>query len=43
MIEVNKRIYMDNNTLLLNKNARQWMRWYGCLERIYRKLLFPIY
>ncbi len=43
MIEVNKRIYMDEDTITLNTNPRQWMRWYGCLERIYRKLLFPIY
>ena len=39
MIEVNKRIYMDVGTLLLNPNPRQWMRWYGCLGRIYRGIL----
>ncbi len=39
MIEVNKRIYLDAGTLLLNPNPRQWMRWYGCLGRIYRGIL----
>ena len=39
MIEVNKRIYMDVGTLLLNSNPRRWMRWYGCLGRIYRGIL----
>lgn len=34
MIEVNKRIYMDESTLLLNPNTRQWIRWKGCWERI---------
>lgn len=38
MIEVNKRVYMDINTLKLNTNPRQWMRWFGCMERIYDKL-----
>ena len=35
MIEVNKRVYMDEDTLMLNNNPRQWMRWFGCLDRIY--------
>lgn len=39
MIEVNKRVYMNENLNTLNVNARQWMRWYGCLEKIYSKLL----
>ena len=38
MIEVNKKVYMDVNTLKLNTNPRQWMRWFGCMERIYEKL-----
>lgn len=39
MIEVNKKVYMDEETLMLNPNARQWMRWYGCLDEIYSALL----
>lgn len=39
MIEVNKRVYMNEEVMLLESNARQWMRWYGCLERIYNQLL----
>lgn len=39
MIEVNKRVYMDENLILLNRNSRQWMRWFGCLNRIYNALL----
>ena len=35
MIEVNKRIYMNENLMVLEKNARQWMRWSGTLEKIY--------
>ena len=38
MIEVNKKVYMDEETLMLNPNARQWMRWYGCLDEIYSAL-----
>ena len=38
MIEVNKRIYMDEDTITLNTNPRQWMRWYGCLSKIYNNL-----
>ena len=38
MIEVNKRIYMNENLMLLEKNARQWMRWGGTLEKIYNFL-----
>lgn len=38
MIEVNKRIYMDEKTLLLNPNTRQWIRWKGCWDRILEKL-----
>lgn len=38
-IEVNKRVYMNEETLKLNPNIRQWMRWSGTLNRIYNKLL----
>lgn len=38
MIEVNKRIYMNENLMILEKNARQWMRWSGTLEKIYNFL-----
>ena len=38
MIEVNKKIYMDERLLLLNNNPRQWMRWAGCLDKIYERL-----
>ena len=38
-IKVNRRIYMNHNLLLLDLNSRQWMRWFGCLNRIYDKLL----
>lgn len=38
-IKVNRRVYMNHNLLKLNPNSRQWMRWFGCLNRIYDKLL----
>ena len=38
-IKVNRRVYMNQNLLLLERNSRQWMRWFGCLNRIYDKLL----
>lgn len=38
-IKVNRRIYMNQNLLLLDRNSRQWMRWFGCLNRIYDNLL----
>ncbi len=38
MIEVNKRVYMDENLLLLNRSSMQWTRWYGCLSRIYQRI-----
>ncbi|MBP5688152.1 MAG: N-formylglutamate amidohydrolase [Muribaculaceae bacterium] len=38
-IKVNRRVYMNHSTLTLNPNSRQWMRWFGCLNRIYDKLL----
>jgi hypothetical protein len=30
---------MDEKLILLNRNSRQWMRWFGCLNRIYNALL----
>lgn len=39
MIEVNKRVYMDESLFILNNSSLQWTRWYGCLERIYHNLL----
>ena len=38
MIEVNKKVYMNETTLKLNPNSRQWMRWFGCMERIYKNI-----
>lgn len=38
-IKVNRRVYMNHRTLKLNPNSRQWMRWFGCLNRVYDKLL----
>jgi N-formylglutamate amidohydrolase len=38
MIEVNKRIYLEKSRML-NPNSRQWMRWYGCMNRIYNAVL----
>lgn len=35
MIEVNKRVYMDESTLRLEYSALKWMRWSGTLRRIY--------
>ena len=34
MIEVNKRVYMTRIGTL-NPNSRQWMRWFGCINRIW--------
>ena len=39
MIEVNKHIYMDEKTLKMNPNIRQWMRWSNTLKNIYNKLM----
>lgn len=39
MIEVNKRIYMNEKLMLLETNPRQWMRWYGCIKKVYKTLL----
>lgn len=39
MIEVNKKVYMNENNMTLNRNQRQWMRWDGCIEEIYNKII----
>lgn len=39
MIEVNKKVYMNEKLLSLERNSRQWMRWYGCLNEVYDKIL----
>lgn len=38
MIEVNKRIYMNEKTMQLERNARQWLRWKGCLVKVFETL-----
>ncbi len=38
MLEVNKKVYMNEPTLTLNPNPRQWMRWSACLTRLYTRL-----
>lgn len=40
MIEVNKRIYMNEKTLALNIDAPQRIRWYGCMDKVYQFLLY---
>jgi N-formylglutamate amidohydrolase len=35
MIDINKRVYLCGDSNLLNRNPRQWMRWYGTINRIY--------
>ena len=39
MIEVNKRVYMNEKTLSLNPNIRQWMRWNSAIKEIYVNIL----
>ena len=39
MIEVNKRVYMNEKTLRLEYSALKWMRWSGTLRRIYEFLM----
>ena len=39
MIEVNKRVYMDESTLRLEYSALKWMRWSGTLRRIYEFIM----
>ena len=39
LIEVNKRVYMNEKTLKLEYEPRKWMRWAGTLERIYDFLM----
>lgn len=38
MIEVNKRVYMNEHTLKLHSNVRQWMRWGSTIDKIYSEL-----
>lgn len=38
MIEVNKRLYLDERTLMLNTEPKFWMRWYGCLTEVYNEI-----
>ena len=38
MIEVNKRVYMNESTLCLEYSALKWTRWAGTLRRIYEFL-----
>lgn len=37
LIGVNKRIYMNENLLILEKNQIKWIRWKGCLRKIYQR------
>lgn len=39
MIEVNKRIYINEKTLKLNTNPKQWMRWFSTIEEIYSNII----
>jgi len=39
MIEVNKRVYMDEKTLRLFPDSEQCTRWFKCMNRIYEQLL----
>ena len=39
MIEVNKRVYMNESTHCLEYSALKWMRWSGTLRRIYEFLM----
>lgn len=39
MIEVNKKTYMNEKLLMLKRNRRQWMRWFGCIKEIYEGIL----
>ena len=39
MIEVNKRVYMDEETLRLESEPRKWMRWAGTMKKIYNFLM----
>ena len=39
LIEVNKRVYMNENTLKLEYDALKWMRWAETLKHIYEFLM----
>ena len=38
VIGVNKRIYMNEELLILENNVIKWMRWKGCLRKIYQRV-----
>lgn len=38
MIEVNKRIYMNEQLFILEKNQIKWIRWKSCLEKIFERV-----
>ena len=38
VIGVNKRIYMNEELLILENNQIKWMRWKGCLRKIYQRV-----
>ena len=38
VIGVNKRIYMNEELLILEKNQIKWIRWKGCLRKIYQRV-----
>ena len=39
MINVNKRVYMNEDLLLLERDAKKWIRWDGTLKEIHGFLL----
>ena len=39
MIEINKKVYMNEKSLSLEINQRQWMKWFGCLNKVYDLIL----
>ena len=38
MIEVNKQVYMDEQTLMLKTDGDLWTRWFRCMDTIYKKI-----
>ena len=39
MIDVNKKVYMNEKTLRLENSPLKWMRWDGTLKKIYEFLM----
>ena len=35
---VKKKVYMQEKLMILNRNQRQWMSWYGCINEVYARL-----